>query len=241
VSWTRVQGSGASNASGPTSNTTVSLTGVTAGDLVVVRATAYANSGVSAGPSISDSASNSYTLDKSNNTDTSYWAIIGHSVVTTGGSLTFKISWSSGTAYASIAVDEYSFSGSLSVDSVASMGYASTNSPQTGALTVTGNDLICAVLGLDSSATVTAGSGFTLRYDGSYSNGNCEGLAAEDELNVTSGLTPSWSLNTAIHCYAAAVAYSVATQTSGLSYWRRATLRASERPLPAAAQGFLCG
>lgn len=219
MGWNHIQGAGAQSSGGPINSLTASFgVAATIGNVIICRIT---NSSTVAESPVFQDGSNTYTVDAYlNPTSNTDQAGISHAIVATPvTTITLLYTDGTGNGYMSMAIDEYSFTGSLSVDGTGTLGVATTNSPVFGsALTVTGNDLVVAVLGVDGSSTVTAGSGFTLRYNENLSPGNAEGIAAEDALNVTSNTTPSWSLGSSVACYGAAVAYK-ATGGGGATPW----------------------
>jgi hypothetical protein len=209
MSWSHVQGTGVQGAGGISSLSCSFAGALTPADLVVSGVTTY---NLAATPPItaSDNKGNTWTADTTGTPTNYYLAAISHALATTGGT-SFTVTWTiaSGGGYPSMAIDEYSYSGTLSVDSAETSGSTTTttNAPAAGSLAVTGTDLVYAVLGTDASASFTAGSGLALRYNANYANGVAEGICAEDQLGATSAVNPAWSLSAAVACYTAAVAY----------------------------------
>jgi hypothetical protein len=214
MSWAHVQGTSVQS-SGNVQNLSASLSGVTGGDVLASGYAGYPSGPYAVTPS--DSQSNIWSADTSNTFGGvgQVAAFVGHSVTTTGGTVT--VTWGApgggDTTYCAMTVDEFSESGTVTVDSeVSSSGSSSTSSPSVGSLSVSGTDLIYATLGFDSAATVTAGSGYTLTGYLNYTGGTV-GIASEYLLNATSSTNPSWSLGTAATCYQAGVAYKTASGT----------------------------
>jgi hypothetical protein len=213
LSWTRIQGTGAQNAAGPTQTIAKAFASNTAvGNLIVVRVTLYNNSG--SAETVSDNLGNTYTKDILEVFGT-LQAGVWHAPITSAGATTVTADDGSGNnAYWAIAIDEYSYTGSLSVESTVTSDPSQLGSPTTTptmqtALTVTGTNLVAAILGADgNSGTITAGSGGVLRFNANYSSGSAEMIAAEDYINVTSNTTPSWTVGTSQTTqYAAAASY----------------------------------
>jgi hypothetical protein len=183
MTWAHLAGGGATSngtTAGPVTYTMSSS--VAAGSLVVVSIATVHGTIIS---SVTDSASNSYTLAVNSNASSSCGAIIYYSVITTGGTLSVTVS-GNGNNYMTIAVDAYSFTaGTISVSSTNSANGNST-SPSAGNVTFTAPiALVYGAFGEGSATTFTPGSGFTARQAYGYVAVISYGIVTEDILNAT--------------------------------------------------------
>ena len=241
MSWAHIQGTGTQAAGAVTSLSVAFGSNITSGNMIATGVATYCTpTDTLTATDNAGGGGNTYTSDTtavvgSNN----YWVTISHAPITLGTGTKPTVTWTasgtSPTMYPSIAIDEFSYGGTLSVDSHVSYNNTtvSTASPSVGSLTVTGNDLIYAVLGFDASApTVTAGSGLTLSYSAGCVNGQAEGIAAEYQLNATTTVNPSWTLSAPATTYRCGVAYKTPTgATNGPPYWLGdSAFRPSQRP-----------
>ncbi len=199
MAWVQVQSAGATDSAAAASISASFANPTTVGNIIVASLSAFSDGTTS----VSD-GSNSYTsaVSVGHLSDT---VQIWYAPVTTAIQ-TVTFSTTAPEMFASMSIDEYSYTGALSVDGTATLAYGSTNSPATGDLTVSGYDLIYAALGTAAACTFTAGSGLTIVYSADYVSSQANGICVEDDLNVTSGVTPSWSLSGAVDCLGCAVA-----------------------------------
>jgi hypothetical protein len=253
MSWAHVQGTGVQSTSGAVNSLSVSFaSSVTAGNLAVSGIATYI-------PNqdtyclVSDNKSNTWAEDTPNFLITEA-SCIGHSVVTTGGT-SFTVTWktdenSGGTSpnasYTSICIDEFSFTGTVSVDSQqTAQTTVSTKTPTVGtALTVTGNDLIYALMEFDlysagGTTSFTPMSGFTNAYTAQWNSAGGEGIWAMYELNATSGVDPSWTItstNTPNTTCCAVAYYTSAAVAVGCAYYPGSSSLKTQRPALRGAQ-----
>jgi hypothetical protein len=192
MSWARVQNVSATGTGGVSSISVTLPNPVTAGNLIVVTIGNDATT-----PTVSDSInSTNYTLgnfynDAGKSVYTYYYKVI------TGGS-SFQITATfSGTDYPAIYAAEYSFSGTLSVDTAPTGTSGSNANPVlAGALTITGNDLVICTCTLEAGGlTATASSGYTIQFQTPLTGGQHYGIAMSDQLNVTANTTPGFTLS----------------------------------------------
>jgi hypothetical protein len=189
MAFAHIQGSGNAT-SAEVTTLSVSLTGVTAGHVLIVGVVG----------DIFTTGALTFTCSDGSNTYTSAAvysnsAIIGitlsfqifYAVVTTGGNLTVTITANT-AANIGMAVDEYSCPGNFAIDSsVNNLTATATTAFTLGTITVSrANELVYSVFatGGATTDTFTAGSGFVLRAN----NGNNadQPYAAEDAINVSS-------------------------------------------------------
>jgi hypothetical protein len=198
MSWRHVSSSGAQVASSGQSTLSATFPGaIAAGDLIVVSVT-YWYSG--AAPTVQDSVnSTGYTYIGQTPANNSGQIGTWYYVAASGGS-NFEVTvTSNGTQYLAMTIDAYSFTPG-DVVSIDSDGYATGSSATptlSSALSITASDLVYATCTLDApSGTISAGSGFALRYSAGNINGQSYGIAAENYLNESSNITPSFGLAT---------------------------------------------
>jgi hypothetical protein len=180
------------------------LAGVTAGDLLLVGVAAKLNGTTTF--TVTD-GSNTYVLDASKAENGNIYAGLFRSVVTTGGNLTIAVTPSLACEM-TLGVDEYAFpAGTLiALDGPVAVGGASTGTAQTtGNLTPTTTGL---VYGVSSGftflvGTLTAGSGFTPRFNYSVAGSGQEPILCMDivantttpiAVTATNSLSSYWSI-----------------------------------------------
>ncbi len=196
MSWTHVSSSGAQVAS--SGQATLSATfpeTIAAGDLIVVSVAYWYNS---ATPTVQDSVnSTSYTYIGQTPANNSGQIGTWYYVAANGGSNFQLTATSNGAQYLAMTIDAYSFT-SGDVIRIDNNGYAtgtSTTPTLSSALSVTASDLVYATCTLGApSGTISPGSGFTIRYTAGNINGQTYGIAAEDSVNESSNITPSFGL-----------------------------------------------
>jgi hypothetical protein len=195
MSWSKIQGVGATAAGGTTSLSVTLSSTVAIGDVVAVGFTSYrGSSSVTFG--VSDTHSNSYSAADGleGSYDSNVYCGIQYSVITTGGSSdTVTLTPSAGSYLTMAAYDYQNTSGTISLDGHNSTTNAGSNAPAAGSCNVTGSgpDLAIGVTDQYNEAySVTAGSGFTMEY--SQDQVSYWGFY-EDQLNVTSTVNPGFS------------------------------------------------
>jgi hypothetical protein len=204
MSWAYVGGTSAGNAGGQLFSAYVVSYTATAGNWLNVYISAYV--GVSFSPTVSDGF-NSYSSDWVNYLSPNWYTSGFHSLLTTGGALSISITPNVGF-YPSVAVEEYSFTGSASFDVGSNIAWGSnTGTVSSGALTLAGNDLVCGVFGTGGAAVIGAGGGFTMRHQISFASGQRNGINVMDALNLTGSVTPSFTVSAAIQSGGFGVAY----------------------------------
>jgi len=118
---------------------TIALTGVTAGNLIVIYLNAEEVTGATA--SITDGTS-ALTMATAANQANHEWGQFGYLLVANGGNKTYTITWPAGADYKSVIIWEFDYgSGTLSVDDE-DVGTGSSTSPATASITTTGTDEI---------------------------------------------------------------------------------------------------
>jgi len=184
ATWAFVQGQTQAGSSASSVAATFGSS-VTAGHLVVVNLVWYSSPTVV--NSVTDSASNTYSLAISN-TSTAASAATYYTVATTGGAFTVTVNFSLG-AYASITINEYSFTpGTISVSNTNSVANTTNSTPASGNVTFTATKalIIGTIQNATQGETITPSTGFTLRNQVLYVGGTNEGVYALDYLNATS-------------------------------------------------------
>jgi hypothetical protein len=213
ANWARAQAGTIVSGSGSSLSTQATLTGVTIGNELTVCTGSYQKSVVSVTDGF-NTYTNRVTL-LAGNIDCEIWT----APVTTGGNLTVTVLYGgTGAAVAPVAFDEYSYSGTLSVDST-NTGSGSGSPEGTANLTVTGKDLILNTTCFVSSfGTPTAGSGFTLEHQTNYVGGQSMALVVQDGLNVTtSPISPSMTTTSGLGWVSAALALKTPNIATGNS------------------------
>ena len=194
--------------------TTLSATfgsAVTAGNLIVVAISNYGGSTVTVQDIVNTTNYTQQVLSAVQSA--TYSGIWTYLVPANGGGSGFKVTMTSlQTCYPGITIFEFSFTTgyALTYETPTGTGVGTSNSPATGALTITGNDLIFMASALSGVETPTAGAGFTLGPTGAYVSGKCEGIATQYLLNETLGVTPVMSLGGSTPWSACSVAIKAA-------------------------------
>jgi hypothetical protein len=166
MSWSYVQGTGAALTSAGTS-LSATLSGVTAGNMLVLGVTAEASGSSSPVLTVGD-GSNTYTvansLGRAYGSDAVTVALYS-SIVGTSGSLTFTVT-SSISGLISFSVDEWVPAGANpGVDATGTWSPSLGTSGASVAMTTNGPDLVVACWDVvQTNLTYTAGSGWTLGY-----------------------------------------------------------------------------
>lgn len=193
MSWAHISASssGAQAASGGLTSLSCSYAAnITGGNFLVSSMTGYGAGSVS----VSGGGGGSWAAATSATNNGSNFAVIGYSVSTTSEAVT--VTWSSTTSVSidpSVSVDEYSGGGSATVDgTVNCTSLATSGNMSIGPVTVTGTDLVYGVVGCYSTPSMTAGTGFTMRYVGGATSGKTVSINAEDEVNATTNTTVAW-------------------------------------------------
>ena len=118
--------------------------------------------------------------------------------------------------YLAMTIDAYSFTAG-DVIGIDSNGYASGTSETptlSPALSVTTTDLVYAACIINGTAgTVSAGTGFAMRYSKPIIGGQSYGIAAEDYTNESSNITPSFSFADSTSWGLNAIAFRAAIQS----------------------------
>ena len=177
---------------------------VAAGDLLLVGVSAHTSSSLTF--SCSDGM-NTYVQDAIELENSNTYAVLFRSLVTTGGILTIVIT-PSASNYLSMAVDEYSIQPGYTfggLDGSVATGGGGSTSQTTGNLSPATVGLIYGVsTGLTNNiGTLTAGSGFTPRYNYSPSSFSAVPILCEDivanatspiAVTSTSSATSNWAI-----------------------------------------------
>jgi hypothetical protein len=206
--------------SGTGSVTTLSATfgsAVTAGNLIVAAVSNFDSGTITIQDSINTT---NYTQRVLSDGDNVVYSGIYTFIAPVGGS-GFDVTMTSVNAgYPGLTIFEFSFGSSnvLTYETPTGTGAATSNSPATSALTITGNCLVFMASQLNSVVTPTAGAGFTLGPTGNYSSGKCEGLGTQYFLNeTTSSVTPSFSLSGSAEWSACSLAIKAAAPVPVIS------------------------
>lgn len=213
MSWGLVTGNNGLGvqATGPTTTISMSfVNAVSSGDMAVVGMSTYLYNTADAATVTDNKTGNTWANDTGHSTG-HFDAEILHSVIANGGSGFAVTVATPHNGFPSISLDEFSGGGAATVDSfIACPATTSfTNVPAVGSLTVSGTDLIYAVLGLDKGAP-TATPSLTAGYQAGYVSSQAEGIYAQYQLNATSAVNPAWSLSASETIYACGVAYKAA-------------------------------
>ena len=202
-----------------TSSLSWTLNDVTVGDLVLVGVTAYSASGITL--KCSD-GTNTYVEDVHTSGNNSYVAIF-RSVVTTGGNLTITIT-PNVACVLSMGVDEYAFPPGylVALDGVTGTGSGTSGSLTTGNLSPTTTGLVYGIgSGQENNlGTLTAGSGFTSRYNYSPSSANQTPICCEDiTANTTTPITVTETASPGSHWVIVGAAYKATIPPIYASPW----------------------
>lgn len=206
MSWAHVQGGGTNSLSfGVTSLSATFVSAVTSGNLLVSGSATYLGGG-SDTYTVTDNKANSWTRDTTLPGTLSV-AVQGHTIA--GSSVSgLAVTWteSPNPGFPAISIDEFSFTGTGAAESVISQsGTTGTAAPAVGSLTVTGTDLIYAVLGYFSNTTVTPA--LTAAFAAAYAAGQSMGINVQYKLNATTSVNPSWALGASETCFRCGVAF----------------------------------
>jgi hypothetical protein len=190
MAWAHVQSGNAQAASGGVLSLAATFaSAVVSGDHLVCGYTNYY------GPTLtlSDTGLNAWTV-VGPHTSGNLQASIGWAQNVTGGS-SFTITGSFVKSYPALSIDEYTNTGFVLATDHSAGSNGTSTSPTTGAITVAGaNTLIYAVCDPSSSTGNSVGAGFNSRTNLNFSNGVCEGIIAEDKLNVSTNQTATFTL-----------------------------------------------
>jgi hypothetical protein len=204
--FTIVQDTGVSSTTTVSSQAKSFTSNVASGNLIVVNA--FGNGGGNAiALSVTDSQSNTYTIDSSNTG--SLANLIARTIATSTGTLTVTIS-STKLALISFAIYEINTGGnSFGLDSVATGSGITGTTLSTGSLALSSTDLIIAGFGLTvTGLTYTAGPLFTIDY--SNNTASQAAFISESYINTTgSSVVPSITASLTSIWNAAAVAYNL--------------------------------
>ena len=208
MSWAHVSGSGAQVTTGSQATLSATFPGtIAAGDLIVVSVAWYGTSI----PSVTDSinaANYVYAGPSASSQQVGTW----YYTASSGGSGFSVTVNGNGSQFMSMAIDAYTFtSGFLAI--VESNLYSSGSglTASSSSLPVSSSDLIyAACIENGSAGTVTAGTGFTLRYSGAFVGGTAFGIASEDYVNESSPIAPSFGFTNSIPWGVNAVAFKTA-------------------------------
>lgn len=173
------------------------LSNVGSGNLLVVCASIKLNVGSNGSVTISDTLGNTYNTAVSdfNNTAGGQGSVIFWCTSGSGGANTVTITpFSGSTDIMTITVLEYAEPGTVSVFS-SGRANGSSVAPSVSNITVSTNDnLVIAVCGFNNTAaSITAGSGYTLEQS-QTSGAGLEYSGVEDQANVTTTQTPSFTI-----------------------------------------------
>lgn len=166
---------------------------------------------------ISDSQGNTYTQD--NFGISGYGAFnevafgIYRTIATSTGPLTITVT-TPNASLISFAIDEFSFSGTISVDAASTPGQAGSTTPTSGTITTTATDLVVALFDINlTGLTYTPGSGYTLGFTEAGSTSRA--MVSEYNVAVTSGSsTPNCTISTSASWSAMSVAYTATAATT---------------------------
>lgn len=196
MSWTAIQGKALAN-------TVATFTSsATAGHLVVVCAASNI-----APTSISDSASNTYTLAKTATPAGGFTVSVFYSVITTGGTLTITANGIG--ADPAIAIEEYSFTpGTISVSTNDSVGQS--NAVATGNVTFSTYRALCiAGFAYEAAVSIAPNLGYTTRQQLEFEPGTSYGVGLIDNTAaISSPQNPGGTITTAPNWGAVGVAFS---------------------------------
>lgn len=191
MAFAHVQDSTATFAPGPAGTQTNLINGAAAGNLVVVT---IASSGVALS-TLTDSASNSYTVIDQVVHSGGFVLSVWYSVVGTGGNLLITGTFTGNTNEgAAMAANEYSFPvhASISIDSHVNANGTST-APATGNITPAASDLLFGTLsklGFAIPESITPGGGTNVRQSlAAGASENYPGLLIQDLLNNSTSPT----------------------------------------------------
>ena len=213
MSWIHVSNSGAHATSGSQTSLSATFPGaIAAGDLIVVSVAFYGPYA----PTVQDTTNTTLytyrgpTPGATQQIGTWYYIAIK-------GASSFEVTVTgNGAAYLAMTIDAYSLT-SGDVIGIDSSGYASGTSATptlSPALPVTTTDLVyvaCLING--TSGTVSAGTGFAIRYSEPIIGGQSYGIAVEDYANESSDITPSFSFADSTNWGLNAIAFKAISQS----------------------------
>ena len=213
MSWIHVSNSGAQATSGSQTSLSATFPGaIAAGDLIVVSVAFYGPYA----PTVQDTTHTTLytyrgpTPGATQQIGTWYYIAIK-------GASSFEVTVTgNGAAYLAMTIDAYSLT-SGDVIGIDSSGYASGTSATptlSPALPVTTTDLVyvaCLING--TSGTVSAGTGFAIRYSEPIIGGHSYGIAVEDYANESSDITPSFSFADSTNWGLNAIAFKAISQS----------------------------
>lgn len=199
MSWARVQGTGANNATAGLATSLPATFGssVTAGNLVIVGVSTFDSNTITVQDSINTTNYAQAVLFGTSAMQAGIWWFV---VPAGKGGSGFQVNVAGSTAGAlAMSIDEFSFTpgATISVDATGT-GNVASNTPGITTpgttLTPTGTDLIYAVNCMGANLTFTPGSGFTQSYQGTWTTGKAENCCTEYILNRSTVVTPAASL-----------------------------------------------
>ena len=213
MNWTHISNSGAQATSGSQTSLSATFPGTIApGDLIVVSV-AFFGPYV---PTVQDSAHTTAYTYLGPTPGTTQQIGTWYYTANSGGS-SFEVTVTgNGASYLAMSIDAYSFTAG-DVIGIDSNGYASGTSETptlSPALSVTTTDLVYAACIINGTAgTVSAGTGFAMRYSKPIIGGQSYGIAAEDYTNESSDITPSFSFADSTSWGLNAIAFRAAIQS----------------------------
>lgn len=209
-----VQSIGAANPTGSVSTLSATFASpVTAGNLLVAVVSYRGGNSVS----IKDSV-NAVNFTLAGTDAPADVVSIFYYVAPTGGTMSITATFSVACT-PSIDILEFGLSGGnvVVVDGPVATANGNSTTGATAAMTLSGTDLVIVGNSDNQITTATAGSGFTLDYQATFSSGNADGLVVEYATSQTTSVTPTMTFSPGIFWAIAAVAFKSVPPTPLIS------------------------